>query len=53
MAKRLLGIILTGANHDGAWRSAWPLRPAGGVTVAQHPDTARSSMMYDGGDSNT
>jgi two-component system, chemotaxis family, protein-glutamate methylesterase/glutaminase len=41
---RLLGIILTGANHDGAAGLA-AVHEAAGITVAQHPDTAQSSMM--------
>ena len=41
---RLLGIILTGANHDGAAGLA-AVHEAAGLTVAQHPDTAQSSMM--------
>jgi two-component system, chemotaxis family, protein-glutamate methylesterase/glutaminase len=41
---RLLGIILTGANHDGAAGLA-AVHGAEGITVAQRPDTAQSSMM--------
>ena len=41
---RLLGIILTGANHDGAAGLA-AVGQAAGVTVAQQPDTAQNSMM--------
>jgi two-component system chemotaxis response regulator CheB len=41
---RLLGIILTGANDDGASGLA-AVHDAGGVTVVQRPDTARAPMM--------
>jgi two-component system chemotaxis response regulator CheB len=41
---RLLGIILTGANHDGAAGLA-AVHEAAGITVAQQPDTAQSSLM--------
>jgi two-component system chemotaxis response regulator CheB len=41
---RLLGIILTGANDDGASGLA-AVRDAGGVTVVQRPDTARAPHM--------
>jgi two-component system chemotaxis response regulator CheB len=41
---RLLGVILTGASHDGAAGLA-AVHEAAGITVAQHPDTAQSSMM--------
>lgn len=42
--QRLLGIILTGANHDGAAGLA-AVHEAAGITVAQHPDTAQSPLM--------
>jgi two-component system, chemotaxis family, protein-glutamate methylesterase/glutaminase len=42
--QRLLGIILTGANHDGAAGLA-AVHEASGITVVQHPDTAQSSLM--------
>jgi two-component system, chemotaxis family, protein-glutamate methylesterase/glutaminase len=42
--ERLLGIILTGANEDGASGLA-AVYDAGGVTVVQRPDTARSPHM--------
>jgi two-component system, chemotaxis family, protein-glutamate methylesterase/glutaminase len=42
--RRLLGIILTGANHDGAAGLA-AIHEAAGITVVQHPDTAQSSLM--------
>lgn len=41
---RLLGIILTGANEDGATGLA-AVHDAGGVTVVQRPDTALSPLM--------
>jgi two-component system chemotaxis response regulator CheB len=41
---RLLGIILTGANHDGAAGLA-AVHEAAGITVAQDPDTAQSALM--------
>jgi two-component system chemotaxis response regulator CheB len=41
---RLLGIILTGANADGAAGLA-AIHDAGGVTVIQRPDTTQSPIM--------
>jgi two-component system, chemotaxis family, protein-glutamate methylesterase/glutaminase len=41
---RLLGIILTGANDDGASGLA-AVHDAGGVTIVQRPDTARAPHM--------
>jgi two-component system chemotaxis response regulator CheB len=41
---RLLGIILTGANQDGASGLA-AIHDCGGVTVVEHPETARSPQM--------
>jgi two-component system chemotaxis response regulator CheB len=41
---RLLGIILTGANDDGASGLA-AVHDAGGLTLVQRPDTARAPMM--------
>jgi two-component system chemotaxis response regulator CheB len=41
---RLLGIILTGANEDGATGLAAVL-DAGGVTIVQRPDTALAPLM--------
>jgi two-component system chemotaxis response regulator CheB len=41
---RLLGIILTGANEDGASGLA-AVHDAGGVTIVQRPDTARAPHM--------
>jgi len=42
--ERLLGIVLTGANEDGAAGLA-SVAAAGGVTVVQRPDTAQASTM--------
>jgi two-component system chemotaxis response regulator CheB len=42
--KRLLGIILTGANDDGAQGLA-SVHDAGGITVAQDPQSAHSPQM--------
>jgi two-component system, chemotaxis family, protein-glutamate methylesterase/glutaminase len=42
--ERLLGIILTGANEDGAAGLA-AVHDAGGITVVQEPLTAQSSLM--------
>ena len=41
---RLLGIILSGANEDGAAGLA-AIHDAGGVTVVQSPQTARAPNM--------
>jgi two-component system, chemotaxis family, protein-glutamate methylesterase/glutaminase len=41
---RLLGIILTGANEDGAAGLA-AVHDAGGVTVVQNPESARAPHM--------
>jgi two-component system chemotaxis response regulator CheB len=41
---RLLGIILTGANQDGALGLA-TIHEAGGITVVQDPATAHSPQM--------
>ena len=41
---RLLGILLTGANEDGA-RGMQAISEAGGSTWAQSPDTALASVM--------
>jgi two-component system, chemotaxis family, protein-glutamate methylesterase/glutaminase len=41
---RLLGIILTGANEDGAQGLA-AVHDAGGLTVVQTPETAQSPRM--------
>jgi two-component system, chemotaxis family, protein-glutamate methylesterase/glutaminase len=42
--ERLLGIILTGANEDGAEGLA-AVRDAGGMTVVQDPQSAYAPMM--------
>ena len=42
--ERLLGIILTGANDDGAAGLA-AVHDAGGITIVQQPDTARAPQM--------
>ena len=42
--KRLLGIILTGANDDGAQGLA-SVHDAGGITVVQDPQSAHSPQM--------
>jgi two-component system chemotaxis response regulator CheB len=42
--ERLLGIILTGANEDGAAGLA-AVHDAGGVTVVQNPESARAPHM--------
>jgi two-component system, chemotaxis family, protein-glutamate methylesterase/glutaminase len=41
---RLLGIILTGANEDGALGLA-AVHDGGGMTVVQEPESARSPQM--------
>ena len=41
---RLLGIILTGANEDGAEGLA-AIHAAGGVTIVQQPDSAQVKQM--------
>jgi two-component system chemotaxis response regulator CheB len=43
-ADRLLGIILTGANQDGA-AGLHAIHRAGGVTVVQKPDSAKVPLM--------
>jgi two-component system chemotaxis response regulator CheB len=42
--KRLLGIILTGANSDGA-AGLHAIHKAGGVTVVQQPHDAKAPLM--------
>jgi two-component system, chemotaxis family, protein-glutamate methylesterase/glutaminase len=42
--KRLIGIILTGANEDGA-RGLAAVKDAGGITIVQTPDSAQSPAM--------
>ena len=41
---RLMGIILTGANEDGA-SGLHAIHRAGGITVVQQPDSARVPLM--------
>jgi two-component system chemotaxis response regulator CheB len=41
---RLIGIILTGANHDGAL-GLEAVRRAGGVTIVQEPESAQVPAM--------
>lgn len=41
---RLMGIILTGANEDGAMGLA-AVKDAGGITVVQQPETAQAPLM--------
>jgi two-component system, chemotaxis family, protein-glutamate methylesterase/glutaminase len=41
---RLMGIILTGANEDGAIGLA-AVKDAGGITVVQQPETAQAPFM--------
>jgi two-component system chemotaxis response regulator CheB len=41
---RLLGVILTGANEDGA-AGLHAIHRAGGVTVVQQPDSAKAPLM--------
>jgi two-component system, chemotaxis family, protein-glutamate methylesterase/glutaminase len=43
-ADRLLGIILTGANEDGA-AGLHAVHRAGGITVVQKPDSAKVPLM--------
>jgi two-component system chemotaxis response regulator CheB len=43
---RLLGVILTGANEDGAAGLA-AVHQAGGVTIVQQPDTAHAPLMVE------
>jgi two-component system chemotaxis response regulator CheB len=43
-ADRLIGVILTGANEDGA-HGLTRVKRRGGVTIVQDPDTAEKRMM--------
>jgi two-component system, chemotaxis family, protein-glutamate methylesterase/glutaminase len=43
---RLLGMILTGASHDGADGLA-AVRRAGGLTIVQQPESAQVPMMVE------
>ena len=40
----LLGIVLTGASHDGS-RGLVRIKEFGGITVVQDPSTAQASLM--------
>lgn len=42
--RRLMGVILTGANEDGA-RGLAAVKDAGGVTVVQTPESAEAASM--------
>ena len=42
--EHLLGVLLTGANEDGAQGLA-AVHDAGGITVVQEPETAQASTM--------
>lgn len=42
--EHVVGVILTGANGDGA-HGLWRIKAAGGLTVAQDPATARAPEM--------
>src|SRR5450830_466422 len=42
--ERLLGIVLTGGNHDGA-AGLQAIRATGGTSLVQQPDDAQSSYM--------
>lgn len=44
--ERVIGVILTGANHDGAQGLA-KIKAHGGLTVVQEPATAESRTMPD------
>ncbi len=42
--KKMIGILLTGANHDGAKGMA-EIAQLGGLTIAQNPETAEIATM--------
>ena len=42
--EKLIGIILTGANNDGAL-GLWAVKKSGGLTIVQDPVTAEASAM--------
>ncbi|NDY73797.1 chemotaxis protein CheB [Desulfobacter hydrogenophilus] len=42
--EQLIGIVLTGANHDGA-KGISCIKKMGGQTIAQNPDTAECPVM--------
>ena len=41
---KLIGVILTGSNYDGT-KGMERIKECGGLTIAQDPDTAASSLM--------
>ncbi|YAF97084.1 MAG: chemotaxis protein CheB [Nodularia sp. CChRGM 3473] len=43
-AEQVIGVILTGANHDGA-QGLKKVKERGGITIVQKPTTAESSIM--------
>lgn len=43
-AQQVIGVILTGANHDGAEGLA-KIKTCGGVAIVQNPATAESNIM--------
>lgn len=45
-ADRLVGVILTGANDDGAW-GLERVKRRGGLTIVQDPETAEKRSMPD------
>lgn len=44
LGEKLIGVILTGANHDGA-RGAAAIRRKGGIVIVQDPLTAECPVM--------
>lgn len=42
--KQLIGIVLTGANHDGA-NGLKQIKENGGLTIVQQPNTAEAAIM--------
>jgi two-component system chemotaxis response regulator CheB len=43
-ADQVIGVILTGANHDGT-QGLKKVKARGGITIVQQPSTAESSIM--------
>ncbi|MBW4555315.1 MAG: chemotaxis protein CheB [Trichormus sp. ATA11-4-KO1] len=43
-AEQVIGVILTGANHDGT-QGLKKIKARGGITIVQEPATAESSIM--------